>query len=67
MNMRTNTRVWTATFPAGDMCYSGILTTQGGLVFVGRNNGQLQAYSDTSGKLLWSSPKLGQQHRGARR
>ena len=60
MDMRTNTRVWSAAFPAGDMCYSGILTTQGGLVFVGRNNGQLQAYSDTSGKLLWSSPKVNQ-------
>jgi len=60
MNMRTNTRVWTAAFPAGDMCYSGILSTQGGLVFVGRNSGALQAYNDTTGKLLWSSPKYPQ-------
>jgi quinohemoprotein ethanol dehydrogenase len=58
MNMRTNTRAWTAAFPAGDVCYSGVLSTQGGLVFVGRNDGRLQAYSDTTGKLLWSSPKL---------
>jgi alcohol dehydrogenase (cytochrome c) len=57
MNMTNNRRVWTASFPAGDMCYAGVLSTQGGLVFVGRNNGALQAYSDTSGKLLWSSPK----------
>jgi len=58
MNMRTNRRVWSHPFAPGDMCYSGILSTQGGLVFVGRNGGQLQAYSDTTGKLLWTSPKL---------
>jgi quinohemoprotein ethanol dehydrogenase len=60
MNMRTNTRAWQVAFPAGDMCYSGILSTKGGLVFVGRNDGQLQAYDDFSGKLLWSSPKVPQ-------
>jgi PQQ-dependent dehydrogenase (methanol/ethanol family) len=60
MNLRTNMRVWTAAFPAGDMCYSGVMATQGGLVFVGRNGGNLQAYSDTTGKLLWSSPKYPQ-------
>ena len=58
MNMRTNRRVWTATFPVGDMCYSGIMSTAGGLVFVGRNNQTLQAYDDRTGKLLWTSPKL---------
>ena len=50
MNMRTNTRVWTVKFPAGDMCYSGILTTAGGLVFVGRANGTLQAYDAQNGQ-----------------
>jgi PQQ-dependent dehydrogenase (methanol/ethanol family) len=60
MNMRDNTRAWKVSFPAGDICYSGIMTTAGGLVFVGRNDGQLQALSDTTGKLLWSSPKLHQ-------
>src|SRR5262245_56944838 len=58
MNMRTNTRAWTVSFPKGDLCYSGILTTQGGLVFVGRFNQRIQAYDDLSGKLLWQSPKL---------
>jgi len=58
MNMRTNRRAWTANFPTGDICYSGILSTAGGLVFVGRNNQTLQAYDDTTGKLLWTSPKL---------
>jgi quinohemoprotein ethanol dehydrogenase len=58
MNMRTNKRVWSAAFSPGDMCYSGIMSTAGGLVFVGRNDGHLQAYDDFTGKLLWTSPKL---------
>ena len=59
MNMRTNRRVWTATFPAGDICYSGILSTAGGLVFVGRNNQHARRRTTTrTGKLLWTSPKL---------
>jgi PQQ-dependent dehydrogenase (methanol/ethanol family) len=58
MDMRTNTRAWTAKFPVGDMCYSGVMSTGGGLVFVGRNDNRLQAYDDKTGKLLWSSPRL---------
>jgi quinohemoprotein ethanol dehydrogenase len=38
----------------GDSCYSGTTTTHGNLVFVGRNNGALQAYNATDGRLLWS-------------
>lgn len=60
MNMRSNTRAWTFPFTPGDMCYSGVMSTQGGLVFVGRNNGSLQALSDTTGKVLWTSPKYPQ-------
>jgi quinohemoprotein ethanol dehydrogenase len=37
----------------GDSCYSGTSTTHGNLVFVGRNDGELQAYNATNGKLLW--------------
>lgn len=37
-----------------DSCYSGSTTTGGNLVFVGRNDGHLQAYDATTGKLLWS-------------
>ena len=40
------------------MCYSGTLSTAGGVVFVGRAAGTLQAYDDSTGKLLWTSPKL---------
>jgi len=58
MNMRTNKRVWSVPFAAGDMCYSGVMSTAGGVVFVGRNDQRLQAYDDQTGKLLWSSPKL---------
>jgi alcohol dehydrogenase (cytochrome c) len=38
----------------GDSCYSGTSTTHGNLVFVGRNNGALQAYDARNGNLLWS-------------
>ena len=37
-----------------DSCYSGSTTTAGNLVFVGRNDGHLQAYNATDGKLHWS-------------
>jgi len=59
MNMRSNRIVWQVKFAGNaDPCYSGVLTTQGGLVFVGRSGGTLQAYSAKNGKLLWQSPKL---------
>jgi PQQ-dependent dehydrogenase (methanol/ethanol family) len=58
MDMRTNTVAWNVNFPVGDICYSGMMSTGGGLVFVGRNDRTLQAYDDTTGKLLWTSPKL---------
>jgi alcohol dehydrogenase (cytochrome c) len=43
---------WKKTFP--DSCYSGAVSTAGGLVFVGRNTGELQAYDSETGDLLWS-------------
>jgi PQQ-dependent dehydrogenase (methanol/ethanol family) len=58
MNMRSNRRSWVVSFGAQDPCYSGILSTRGGLVFVGRSDGHFQAYDDLTGKLLWTSPKL---------
>jgi len=44
--------VWQKHFP--ESCYSGSATTAGNLVFVGRNDGNLQAYDATSGALLSS-------------
>ena len=58
MNLRTNRIAWQKTFP-GDMCYSGVASTAGGVVFVGRSTGYLEAYDARNGKRLWRSPKLG--------
>jgi alcohol dehydrogenase (cytochrome c) len=58
MNMRTNRRVWTRSFPVGDLCYSGVMSTAGGLVFVGRSDRHLEAYDAKNGNILWRSPKL---------
>jgi quinohemoprotein ethanol dehydrogenase len=44
--------VWQKTFP--DPCYAGTSTTAGGVVFVGRNHGELQAYDAKTGKQLWN-------------
>ena len=57
MNMRTNRIAWQVKWP-NDMCYSGVATTAGNLVFVGRNGGYLEAYHARTGKRLWRSPKL---------
>ncbi len=65
MNMRTNRRAWTAAFPTGDICYSGILSTAGGLVFVGRNNQTLQAYDDTHGQAPLDLAQARRERRGA--
>jgi len=43
---------WQKRWP--ESCYSGSVTTAGGLVFVGRNGGDLQAYDAESGNQLWS-------------
>jgi alcohol dehydrogenase (cytochrome c) len=43
---------WQKRWP--ESCYSGTVTTSGGLVFVGRNNGALQAYDAENGDQLWS-------------
>jgi quinohemoprotein ethanol dehydrogenase len=43
---------WQKKFP--DSCYSGAVSTAGGLVFVGRNTGELQAFDSETGDLLWA-------------
>jgi mono/diheme cytochrome c family protein len=52
LDIRTNRIAWQKTFP--ESCYSGSVTTGGNVVFVGRNDGHLQAYDARNGKLLWS-------------
>jgi quinohemoprotein ethanol dehydrogenase len=37
----------------GESCYSGTTTTAGGLLFVGKNDGNLVAYDEETGKELW--------------
>jgi quinohemoprotein ethanol dehydrogenase len=44
--------VWQKRWP--EPCYSGTSTTASGLVFVGRNAGQYQAFDGKTGKQLWS-------------
>jgi alcohol dehydrogenase (cytochrome c) len=52
MDMRSNKMAWQKQWP--DRCYSGSMTTGGGLVFTGRNDGRLQAYDASSGSVLWN-------------
>jgi quinohemoprotein ethanol dehydrogenase len=52
IDARSGRLVWERHF--SDACYSGSVTTAGNLVFVGRNQGQLQAYDAANGGLLWS-------------
>jgi quinohemoprotein ethanol dehydrogenase len=51
MDMRTNTIAWQEQW--NDSCYSGSVTTAGGLVFVGHNDGRLIAYDARDGEQLW--------------
>jgi quinohemoprotein ethanol dehydrogenase len=51
LDMRTNKIVWQQHWSS--MCYSGAVTTAGGLVFVGRNDGRLTALDSRDGKQLW--------------
>jgi alcohol dehydrogenase (cytochrome c) len=50
-DMKTGKIAWQKDFP--ESCYSGTVTTAGGLVFVGQNNGEFQAYNAETGELLW--------------
>ena len=51
MDMRTNRIVWRQRW--SDTCYSGSVTTAGGLVFVGRNDGRFTALDSSDGRMLW--------------
>ena len=51
LDMHTNKIVWQHQW--AQPCYSGSLATAGGLVFVGRNDGRLQALDSATGLKLW--------------
>jgi alcohol dehydrogenase (cytochrome c) len=51
MDMTTNQIAWRQRW--SDTCYSGSVTTRGGLVFVGRNDGRFTALDSSSGEMLW--------------
>jgi len=51
MDMHTNKIAWRQHWP--DPCYSGSVTTAGGLVLVGRSDGRLTALDSSNGHLLW--------------
>lgn len=54
-DVTTGEIAWTRRFTGrNDACYSGTTTTAGNLVFVGRNNGELQAFNASTGEQLWS-------------
>jgi alcohol dehydrogenase (cytochrome c) len=51
-DMSTGKIAWQNEFK-GESCYSGTATTAGGLVFVGKNDGNLVAFDEETGKELW--------------
>jgi alcohol dehydrogenase (cytochrome c) len=51
LDVTTNKLAWRYQWP--EQCYSGILATGGGLLFVGRNDGRLTALDSSTGKQLW--------------
>jgi quinohemoprotein ethanol dehydrogenase len=51
LDVKTNKIVWQQVWD--QMAYSGILTTKGGLVFVGHNDGRLIAYDAKNGDQVW--------------
>jgi quinohemoprotein ethanol dehydrogenase len=51
-DMSTGEIAWQNSFP--ESCYSGAVTTAGGLTFMGQNNGELSAFDTETGKELWS-------------
>jgi quinohemoprotein ethanol dehydrogenase len=51
LDMRTNKLVWQQHWK--DSCYSGSVTTAGGLVFVGRSDGRFTALNSSNGQRVW--------------
>jgi alcohol dehydrogenase (cytochrome c) len=51
VDVRTNRLAWRQQF--GELCYAGSTVTRGGVLFIGRNDGRLQALDKSDGALLW--------------
>lgn len=51
IDVTTNTLAWSQRW--SDECYSGSVTTAGGLTFVGRNDGRFTALDSSTGHRLW--------------
>jgi PQQ-dependent dehydrogenase (methanol/ethanol family) len=51
VDVRTNKLAWRQQW--GELCYAGSTVTRGGLLFIGRNDGRLQALDKSDGALLW--------------
>ena len=51
LDVTTNKIAWR--YRWADQCYSGVLATGGGLLFVGRNDGRLTALDSAKGTQLW--------------
>jgi glucose dehydrogenase/cytochrome c5 len=51
-NLEEGKIAWQKHFP--ESCYSGAVTTAGGLVFVGNNDGNLEAFDADNGEKLWA-------------
>ena len=51
VDVRTNRLAWRQQW--GELCYAGSTVTRGGLLFIGRNDGRLQALDKSNGALLW--------------
>jgi alcohol dehydrogenase (cytochrome c) len=53
-DVTTGEIAWSRRFTgSNDACYSGTTSTAGNLVFVGRNNGELQAFNASTGEIVW--------------
>jgi quinohemoprotein ethanol dehydrogenase len=52
LDLRTNRLVWRQQWR--DICYSGVVATEGGLLFVGRSDGRLTALDKRDGARLWA-------------
>ena len=64
LNVPQNKVAWVTEYEANATtagylgAFEGMAATKGGVLFVSRANGYLEAYDQATGKLLWTSPQL---------